>query len=99
MMRLARVMDEVGIFFSPHNPSGPVCHAVSLQVSAAVTRPHSLEVQFGETPVVGSLSDRGLQQVTSGEMVVSGSPGIGMGLCGKQLSACRSSQWTMSRAG
>ena len=38
MMQLAEAMSRHGVAFSPHNPSGPICHAHSLHVSAAAQK-------------------------------------------------------------
>ncbi len=33
VMRLAEMFAAAGVGFSPHNPSGPICHAVSLHIA------------------------------------------------------------------
>ena len=56
VMRLAETFDRHGVLFSPHNPTGPVCHATSLQVCAAVPHLDRLEMQFDETPLFAALA-------------------------------------------
>ncbi|MBV8458256.1 MAG: hypothetical protein JO122_16765, partial [Acetobacteraceae bacterium] len=56
MIELAEDMRIGGCTFSPHNPSGPVCHAASLHVCAAATALQRLEMQFDETPLFDSLA-------------------------------------------
>jgi galactonate dehydratase len=55
MVRVADRLAKAGVAFAPHNPSGPVAHAATLHVSAAVDEFDRLEVQFDETPLFGSL--------------------------------------------
>ncbi len=51
MLELAATQEKSGIAFSPHNPSGPVAHAASLEVCSVVVQPDLLEIQFDETPM------------------------------------------------
>ncbi|MDA8050654.1 MAG: hypothetical protein M0002_11715 [Rhodospirillales bacterium] len=55
MLRLAERMAVAGIAFSPHNPSGPVAHAASLQLSAAAPILDRLELQWDESPLFAAL--------------------------------------------
>ena len=55
MLRVADAIERAGIEFSPHNPSGPVSHAASLEICAAANRTGLLECQYGETPLFSSL--------------------------------------------
>jgi galactonate dehydratase len=55
VMRLAEAQIEAGVTFSPHNPSGPVAHAASLEVCAAVGDGGLLEHQFDESPLFEEL--------------------------------------------
>ncbi|HEY1931044.1 MAG TPA: enolase C-terminal domain-like protein [Acetobacteraceae bacterium] len=97
MLRLADHMQRAGVGFSPHNPSGPVCHAVSLQLSAAVGTLHSLETQFDETPMFASLAGDAFPPATAGAMPLPADNGIGMTVAAGPLAACRSAHWIATR--
>jgi galactonate dehydratase len=56
MLALAGEFARFGVEFSPHNPSGPVCHAQSLHLCAALGHTDLLEVQFDESPVFDGLA-------------------------------------------
>ncbi len=49
-LRIAELAARHGTAVSLHNPSGPVCHAHSLHVSAVLAGGERLEYQHGETP-------------------------------------------------
>jgi galactonate dehydratase len=49
-LRIAELAARHGVACSLHNPSGPVCHALSLHASAALQSSERLEYQHGETP-------------------------------------------------
>jgi len=55
MLRMAQAQRRAGVAFSPHNPTGPVSHAASLEICAAVGEIDLLEHQFDETPLFESL--------------------------------------------
>ena len=55
MLQIAGDFARHGVQFSPHNPTGPVCHAASLHVCAAAGHHDLLETQFDETPVFDEL--------------------------------------------
>lgn len=81
MMRIAEQFTAAGVTFSPHNPSGPICHAHSLQICAAVPNLAVLETQFDETPLFDGLVGGGLPPAEDGIVGLSDSAaGIGMGL-------------------
>lgn len=50
-LRIAELAARHGCAVSPHNPSGPVCHAHSVHLSAALADAERLEYQHGETPL------------------------------------------------
>ena len=89
-MRVAEAMRAAGVAFSPHNPTGPVCHAASLQVCGAVADLHSLEVQFDETPLFASLVGVDLARASAGTMPVPTGPGLGLKLWPGAPAPCRS---------
>jgi len=48
--RIAELAGRHGVACSLHNPTGPICHAHSLHLSAALAGEERLEYQHGETP-------------------------------------------------
>jgi galactonate dehydratase len=50
-LRIAELAARHGTAVSLHNPSGPVCHAHSVHLSAALETSERLEYQHGETPL------------------------------------------------
>ncbi|MDW4497209.1 enolase C-terminal domain-like protein [Sulfitobacter sp. D35] len=81
MLRIAAELRRHGVVFSPHNPSGPICHAHSLHLCAALEDADLLEMQFDETPAFDALVDHALPQVTKGAIALSPDrPGIGVSL-------------------
>ncbi|MFM0341397.1 mandelate racemase/muconate lactonizing enzyme family protein [Paraburkholderia fungorum] len=80
MLEVARLLDSHDVEFSPHNPSGPVAHAVSLQICALVPNFRRLEMQFDETPHFDALADAKMPAPKNGGMRVPSAPGIGIGL-------------------
>ena len=77
--RIATVADLHGVAVSPHNPSGPVQTAASIQLCAGMPNFDILEYQFGEADWRGDVIDppesfaRGVIQVPTG-------PGLGIEL-------------------
>jgi galactonate dehydratase len=69
-----------GAVLSPHNPSGPVCHAASLHVACALEAVDSLEHQFDETPLFDALVGSPLAAPRHGLALVPQAPGLGVSL-------------------
>lgn len=80
MLKVADALREHGVGFSPHNPSGPVCHAASLQVCAAASSVERLEMQYAETPLFDALVNGALPTPAQGEIPVPRAPGLGVRL-------------------
>lgn len=78
MLRVADVLRSRGVAFSPHNPSGPVCHAASLQVCAVAPTFQRLEMQYAETPLFDALVQHSLPRAKGGEIALP--PGTGLGV-------------------
>ena len=55
-LRIAELAARHGCAVSLHNPSGPVCHAHSVHLSAALAGAERLEYQHGETPLFFSIA-------------------------------------------
>lgn len=77
MLRIGDLLARHGIAMSPHNPTGPVCHAASLQVSAALGSMQALELQFDETPLFDSLVTPPPAKPVAGTVTLPAGPGIG----------------------
>ena len=97
MLRVAQRMQRAGAKFSPHNPSGPVCHAVSLHLCAVVPDLHSLETQFDESPLFDTLVGQRLQHAEAGMARLPEGVGLGLTLQPSELEACRSVAWEAVR--
>ena len=55
MTRIAAMARDDGVSVAPHNPSGPVSTAASVQVCAGMANFRILELQWGETAWRGEL--------------------------------------------
>lgn len=76
---IADTAAAAGIAISPHNPTGPVCHAASVQVSAILKNFLMLEFQFGESPLFFDLVDGAVAFEGSSAPVLR-APGFGVSL-------------------
>ncbi len=76
-----------GVQFSPHNPTGPVCHAASLQIAAAAASFDMLELQFDESPLFDQLVKGGFGPVVDGHYPLPDGPGLGVALDHVELKA------------
>jgi len=76
-----------GLAVSPHNPTGPVCHAHTVQASAAIAPFLILEMQFDETPAFEAIVEGALPMPTDGHLQVPHTPGLGIRLRHEALSA------------
>jgi galactonate dehydratase len=86
MQRCAELFARHGVAVSPHNPSGPVAHAASLHVSAAMEHFDMLELQFDESPLFDLLV-AGLPPREHGQSTLPGGPGLGVRLDARLLPA------------
>lgn len=91
-------LSQHGTEMSLHNPSGPVCHAVSMNVSAAIAKIDRLELQFDESPLFDSLVGGALPKVDRGSAPLPSRSGNGISLDEAQLQAYTdfSAQWTFN---
>jgi len=80
MLRIAARAGRAGIACAPHNPTGPISHAASLHVSAAMADFSVLEMQFDETPHFDALVAGGLPQAVAGEIAVPSAPGLSVAI-------------------
>jgi len=69
-LKIAEVFEGFGVDFSPHNPTGPICHAASIQICAAATKVDLLEHQFDETYYFNQLVNGELPVVSGGGVAI-----------------------------
>ncbi len=72
------------IGFCPHNPSGPVANAASLQLAACVPNFVILEMMMTDVPFRAEICDEKLV-MRGGQMVIPDRPGLGIDLDEKEL--------------
>jgi galactonate dehydratase len=79
-LRIAEGLRARGTGVSLHNPTGSVCHAVSLHVSAALSTGLPLEIQWGETDLLFDLPVPELPRPLAGGSALPNGPGHGASL-------------------
>lgn len=79
LTRIAAAADAAGVMVSPHNPSGPISMAASVQVAAGMRNFNVLELQYGEVPWRGELLTPP-ERFVNGQIAVSNRPGFGIAL-------------------
>ncbi|MSU73024.1 MAG: mandelate racemase/muconate lactonizing enzyme family protein [Opitutus sp.] len=79
LTHIAAVAAMDGITVAPHNPSGPVSTAASIQVCAGMSNFKILELQWGEVPWRGDLV-LPAEKFENGEIAVPSLPGLGVTL-------------------
>lgn len=80
MLRIAELAQRRGVACSPHNPTGPICHAHSLHMASLIEDMPCLEVQFEESEQFHRLADQGLPRFRDGMSALPSGPGLGVGL-------------------
>lgn len=80
MMAVATAISGNKGTFSPHNPSGPVCDAVSLHLCASVSMSGMLEMQYDETPLFHEITGDGPKKITGGKVSLPQKNGHGVSL-------------------
>ncbi len=75
--RIAEALRARGVGVSLHNPTGSVCHAVSLHVSAALQTGLPLEVQWAETDLLFDLPPKHLPRPRNGRSALPAGQGHG----------------------
>jgi galactonate dehydratase len=89
--RIAALAATAGVEVAPHNPTGPVCHAHSLHLSATLPNLLHLEVQFGETERFFTLAEGGeALAFQGGTATLPAGPGLGIAL---SLAEARRTHW------
>ena len=77
--RIAAIADLHGVAVSPHNPSGPVATAASVQLCASMSNFDILEYQWGEVGWRGNLLEPP-ERFDRGQIQVTDAPGFGVEL-------------------
>jgi galactonate dehydratase len=78
--RIAGLAQTAGIEIAPHNPTGPICHAHSVQLCATLPNLLPLEVQFGETERFFTMTAGADQRFIQGAAPLPATPGLGLRL-------------------
>ncbi len=81
---IAAMAETAGLQVAPHNPSGPIATAASVQVVATIPNFIILEMAYGEVPWRGELISPA-EQFTDGYITVSDRPGLGFELNHKEV--------------
>lgn len=79
MMQIASYADGYDVAIAPHNPSGPVSTAASVQICASMINFDILELQWGEVPWRAEIVDPP-EVFTNGSIAVPSRPGFGIKL-------------------
>ncbi len=79
MLHIAELARQHSVACSPHNPTGPICHAHSLHMASLIENMPSLEVQFEETDYFHRLADDGLPVFQDGASRLPSGVGLGVG--------------------
>lgn len=79
MTRIAAMADVFGVTVAPHNPTGPVATAASVQLCAGMKNFRILELQWGEVPWRGELL-RPAERFVNGTIAVPDGAGFGVTL-------------------
>lgn len=77
LKKIAAVADTYYIPFAPHNPSGPVANAATLQLAACTPNFSVLEIMYSDVPWRADVTDEALTY-KDGYIDVSDKPGLGI---------------------
>ena len=80
LRRVASACVDLGVSVSPHNPTGPISHAFSLQISATLPAFDRLEMQFDESPLFDALVGAPFAPIVDGHAARPSGPGLGVAL-------------------
>lgn len=67
LIALEKFFNKYNVKFSPHNPTGPVAHAHTLQICGAVDRPPLMEYQYKETKFFNTLLKKPNPDIINGK--------------------------------
>jgi galactonate dehydratase len=87
-MVVSQAAARAGVLISPHNPTGPVCHAHSVQAAAAIHNFMILEMQFDETPQFEAIVEGDLPMPLDGRLTTPSGAGLSLRLLTDRLRPC-----------
>jgi galactonate dehydratase len=87
MLRIAAYAAANGVAVAPHNPSGPISHAVSLHISAVAPGFLTLEHQYDESPAFTSIVAGAMPPQRAGVAALPDRPGLGIALAPAALAS------------
>ncbi len=93
MLAIGTALDLHGVAVSPHNPSGPIAHAASLHLSAALAGFERLELQFDESPLFAELIGGAPADFAAPVCALPAGPGLGVAIDGQTLDRTRVVSW------
>ena len=70
MLDIHKVFRKYSVEFSPHNPSGPISHAHTLQVCSAINEKILMEYQFKESPFFETLLEKPNPKIIRGQSYI-----------------------------
>lgn len=79
MLNIAAMAAQEGIMVAPHNPSGPVSTAASIQISAGMSNFNYMELQYGQVAWRSALIQP-VETFVDGKIAVPDLPGFGISL-------------------
>ena len=100
LQRTAAESESLGIQVSPHNPSGPIAHAASLQLSEVLTEFDMLELQFDESSLFDDLVGAPFLPIKNGYTKVPQGQGLGVNLVESVMQTTferQTLEWSASR--
>ena len=66
LITIEKLFNKFNVQFSPHNPSGPIAHAHTLQICSATNEPALMEYQYKETNYFESLLEKPNPEILNG---------------------------------
>ena len=79
MKKLAAIAEAEYIAFAPHNPSGPVANAATLQIAACCPNFCILEIMYSDVEYRNEITDENLEYA-EGKIKIGNKPGFGIEL-------------------
>jgi galactonate dehydratase len=89
LQRTAEQLARLGVEVSPHNPTGPVCHAVSAHASGGLPGFTRLEMQIDETRLFDDLTETPCPAPEGGLLRPPGGAGHGLAMAADVSAATR----------
>lgn len=84
LRKIAAMAETYHIPICPHNPSGPVANAATLQVAACCPNLYLLETMASDVPIRSKIAQETLR-MENGHMIVPDAPGLGVDIDEKEI--------------